>query len=134
MFPHLPGEGLYSSFSGSFPPPSLLPSSFPQRQTPDLRYLSGHCLTSTANSRSQWAPDLNDEVQISVGAAGPQRRAADLSGHCWTSTARARSQWAAGRASPSGECPCQRGCQNRIECQKECRNECQVEWQNRKSE
>ena len=90
----------------SFPPPSLLPSSFPQRQTPDLRYLSGHCLTSTANSRSQWAPDLNDEVQISVGATGPQRRAADLSGHCWTSTARAKSQWAAGRASPSGECPC----------------------------
>ena len=37
---------------------------------------SGHCRTSTASSRSQWAlPDLNRdrELQIPVGTAGPQR-------------------------------------------------------------
>ena len=40
--------------------------------------LSGHCRTSTANSRSQWAsPDLNRELQISAGTAGPQRRTPD---------------------------------------------------------
>eukprot|EP00435_Cladocopium_sp_Y103_P042794 s226_g11.t3 len=34
---------------------------------------SGHCRTSTASSRSQWAlPDLNREFQIAVGTAGPQ--------------------------------------------------------------
>ena len=74
-----------------------------QLRAPDL---SGHCRTSTASSRSQWAlPDLNRELQISVGTAGPQPRAPDLSGHCRTqlrepdlsghrrtSAARARSQ------------------------------------------
>ena len=35
---------------------------------------SGHCRTSTASCRSQWAlPDLNRELQIPVGTAGPQR-------------------------------------------------------------
>ena len=35
---------------------------------------SGHCRTSTATSRSQWAlPDLNRELQIPVGTARPQR-------------------------------------------------------------
>ena len=35
---------------------------------------SGHSRTSTARSRSQWAlPDLNRELQIAVGTAGPQR-------------------------------------------------------------
>ena len=61
------------------PPPSsfLLPSS--RQRTPDL---SGHCRTSTANSRSQWAlPDLNRELLI-------------LSGHCRTLIAGSRSQWA----------------------------------------
>ena len=49
----------------------------------------------TANSRSQCAlPDLNCELQISVGTAGPQPRAPDLSGHCRTSTTTSRSQWA----------------------------------------
>ena len=49
----------------------------------------------TANSRSQCAlPDLNCELQISVGTAGPQPRAPDLSAHCRTSTASSRSQWA----------------------------------------
>ena len=39
---------------------------------------SGHCRTSTATSRSQWAlPDLNRELQIPVGTAGPQPRAPD---------------------------------------------------------
>ena len=40
---------LLSSFPSFLP---LLPSSFPQQRPPDL---SGHCWTSTANSRSQWA-------------------------------------------------------------------------------
>ena len=68
------------------------PSSFllPQLRAPDL---SGHCRTSAASSRSQWALlDLNCELQISVGRisvgiAGPQPRAPD-------STASSRSQWA----------------------------------------
>ena len=48
--------------------------------------------SSHASSRSKWAqPDLNRELQISVGAAGPQPRAPDLSGHCRTSTASSRS-------------------------------------------
>ena len=43
----------------------------PQPRLPDR---SGHCRTSTATSRSQWAlPDLNRELQIPVGTAGPQR-------------------------------------------------------------
>ena len=38
-------------------------------RAPDL---SGHCRTSTASARSQWAlPGLNHELQISVGDAGP---------------------------------------------------------------
>ena len=50
---------------------------------------SGHCRTSTASSRSQWAlPDLNRELQIPVGTAGPQPRAPDPSEHCRTSTAK----------------------------------------------
>ena len=41
---------------------------------PRLPGRSGHCRTSTASSRSQWAlPDLNRELQIPVGTAGPQR-------------------------------------------------------------
>ena len=35
---------------------------------------SGHCRTSTASSRSQWALlDLNRDFQVAVGTAGPQR-------------------------------------------------------------
>ena len=69
---------------------------------------SGHCRTSTASCRSQWAlPDLNrdfqvavgtagpqprapdpSELQIPVGTAGPQPRLPDRSGHCRTSTGR----------------------------------------------
>ena len=41
---------------------------------PRLPGRSGHCRTSTATSRSQWAlPDLNRDFQIAVGTAGPQR-------------------------------------------------------------
>ena len=47
----------------------------PPPQGPDLM---GHCRTSTASCRSQWAlPGLNSELQISVGHAGPQQRAPD---------------------------------------------------------
>jgi len=36
-------------------------------------FLPSFLLTPTANSRSQWALlDLNSELQISVGTAGPQ--------------------------------------------------------------
>eukprot|EP00435_Cladocopium_sp_Y103_P035606 s2125_g9.t1 len=68
---------------------------------------SGHCRTSSASSRSQWAlPDFSRERQIAVGTAGLQPRvpdrsghcrasaAPDRSGHCRTSAATARSQWA----------------------------------------
>ena len=119
-FPHLPGKGLkilshaclrLLLFSSSPPhpqtrapdlsvgtakpplrAPNLIGTAGPQQRAPDL---SGHCRTSTANHRSQWALlDLNSELQISLGTAGPQRRAPDLSGHCRTSTASSRSPWA----------------------------------------
>ena len=49
---------------------------------------SGHCWTSTAGFRSEWARlDLNRQVLSAVGTAGPQLPASDLSGHGWTSTA-----------------------------------------------
>ena len=42
---------------------------------------------STWTSRLQWAaPDLNSELQIAVGTAGPQQRAPDCSGQRRTST------------------------------------------------
>ena len=44
---------------------------------------SGHCRTSTASCRSQWAlPDLNRhrDFQVAVGTAGPQPRLPDRSG------------------------------------------------------
>ena len=45
------------------------------------------------------APDLSGhctsrELQMSVGTDGPRPQAPDLSGHCWTLTASTRSQWA----------------------------------------
>eukprot|EP00435_Cladocopium_sp_Y103_P009859 s2919_g2.t1 len=65
---------------------------------------SGHCRTSSASSRSQWAlPDLICQLQIAVGTAGPQLRVPDRSGHCRTSAASARSQWAL----PDFSCDCQ---------------------------
>ena len=56
---------------------------------------SGHCRTSTASCRSQWAlPDLNRDFQVAMGTAGPQPRLPDRSVHCRTPTATSRSQWA----------------------------------------
>ena len=41
-----------------------------------------------ASSWSLWALlDLNCQLPIPVGAAGPQQPSPDISGHCWTSTA-----------------------------------------------
>eukprot|EP00435_Cladocopium_sp_Y103_P040781 s569_g11.t1 len=72
--------------------PSAFSSSFSFSSSSPAPDLSGHCRTSTASARSQWAlPDLNCECQISVGTAGPQLH---RSGHCRTSTASARWQWA----------------------------------------
>eukprot|EP00435_Cladocopium_sp_Y103_P044143 s473_g12.t1 len=63
-----------------------------QTRVPEL---SGHCRTSSASSRSQWAlPDFNRDCQSPVGTAGLHPRAPDPSGHCRTSSASARSQWA----------------------------------------
>ena len=74
FFPHLPGEGCY-----------ILSELFS----------SSASASSSSQSRSQWAlPDLNRELQIAVGTAGPPPRAQDPSGHCRTSTASSRSQWA----------------------------------------
>ena len=79
----------YQSCSPPPPPPPHPPP--PPRSTDP----SGHSRTSTASSRSQWAlPDLNRELQIAVGTAGPQPRLPGRSGHCRTSTATSRSQWA----------------------------------------
>ena len=73
--------------SCSPPPPPHPP---PPLRSPDP---SGHCRTSPASCRSQWAlPDLNRDFQVAVGTAGPQSRAPDPSGHCRTSTASSRSQ------------------------------------------
>ena len=48
---------------------------------------SGHCWTSTAGFRSEWARlDLNCQVPSAVGTAGPQLPASEPSGHRWTST------------------------------------------------
>ena len=140
-----------------FPPNSELQISVgtagPQLRTPDL---SGHCWTSAANSRSQWALlDLSCELQISVGTAGPQLRTPDLSGHCWTSAANSRSQWAlldlscelqisVGTAGPQLRAPdLNRELQIRsteiwrsvrvrqCPCQRECQNRCQIACRNR---
>ena len=56
---------------------------------------SGHCWTSTAGFRSEWARlDLNRRVLSAVGTAGPQPPGSERSGHRWTSTAGFRAQWA----------------------------------------
>ena len=79
-------------------------------------------------------PDLNRELYMSVGTAGPQQRAADLMGHCRTSTtsstclwplptsiADARSQWALpSRAQWALPDLSQTPERSQIECQKEC--------------
>ena len=63
---------------------------------------------------------LNCELQISVGATGPQPQAPDRSGHC-------RNRSGARGWGPAG--PCQRECQNK--CQIERQKEWQIECQNR---
>ena len=108
---------------------------------------SGHCRTSTASCRSQWAlPDLNRDFQVAVGTAGPQPRAQipvgtagpqprvpDTSGYCRTLIAISRLQWAlpdlnrefqiaVGTARPQRE-ECQKRCQ--IEYLKICQIKCQ---------
>ena len=45
-------------------------------------------------SSSSRLPHLNCQLQIAMGAAGPQPPAPDHGGHCRTSTASPRSQWA----------------------------------------
>ena len=51
----------------------------PQPLAPDL---SGHCWTSIASTRCQWAlPGLHRELQISVGITASQLRGQDVSGH-----------------------------------------------------
>ena len=102
----------------------------PQPRVPDL---SGHCRTSTASARSQWAlPGLNHELQISVADAGPQLRAPDLS---------AQGHWDLALAVEVRQCPCQRKCQKECQIerqkachhtgQKECQHICQKVCQNR---
>ena len=79
IFPQLPGEGqpdlhreLQIPVGTAGPPPELqIPVG---TAGPQPRVAGGHCRTSTATSRSQWAlPGLNRELQIPVGTAGPQR-------------------------------------------------------------
>ena len=50
--------------------------------------------------RSGQAPDLNRELQIAVGSAGPQQGAPDCSGQRQTSTGSSRLQWAAPDLTP----------------------------------
>ena len=109
---------------------------------------SGHCWTSTAGFRSEWARlDLNRKVLSAVGTAGPQPgtfRAqwapldlnlgpSELSGHCWTSVARWNARiYARNTARIYARCVCQNICH--IECYRECQNicekECHIECQN----
>ena len=121
----MPGSYFSRSILRCFKPPRsyhyflIPPSSSCFLPKPDL---SGHCRISTASSK----------LQISVGTAGPERRAPELSGHCRTSTARARSQWAL-RDLNCDNCECKRKMSHmecQIECQKRCQRKCQVECQN----
>eukprot|EP00435_Cladocopium_sp_Y103_P038007 s1292_g10.t1 len=80
-----------------------------KKELTERRLLPWHCRTPSASFASQWAlPDLNGELPIPVGNAGPQprapdpsgqrrgpqRRAPDPSGQRRTSTASSGSQWA----------------------------------------
>ena len=126
------------------PPPSPPPSPSPPSPSPLLPSLRLFLLVfadilavlfarcrqmSTWTSRLQWAaPDLNRELQIAVGSAGPQpgrRRTSPAGPHPGTS----RAEWAA----PDLSCQkiCQKMCQKyvRKECQKECQKICQKKCQ-----
>ena len=85
-------------------------SARPQQGAPEC---SGQRRTSTGSSRLQWAaPDLNRELQIAVGSAGPHPGGS-------------RAEWAA----PDLSCQkiCQKICQKYVsqECQKICQKKCQ---------
>eukprot|EP00435_Cladocopium_sp_Y103_P032362 s602_g8.t1 len=104
VFPHLPGELDFIRAARGPSPPASSAYSLP---APDG---SGHCRTSSASSRSQWAvPDFICQLQIEdpSDTAGLHLPAPDRSGHCWTSSASSdrsghcrtssasfRSQWA----------------------------------------
>ena len=97
---------------------------------------SGHCWTSTAGFRSEWARlDLNRKVLSAVGTAGPQpgtfRAQWALAG---PQPGTFRAQWALLDLSGQMECQkiCQKDCQNicQIDCQNICHIECHVECQN----
>ena len=82
---------------------------------------SGHCWTSTAGFRSEWARlDLNRKVLSAVGTAGPQ-------------PGTFRAQWAPLDLSGQMECQniCQKDCPNicQIDCQNICHIECRIECQ-----
>ena len=100
-------------------------------QEPDL---SGHCGTSTASARAQWAlRDLNGERQISAGTAGPQLREPDLSGHCGTSTASASAQWALPDRNCESQISVGTACGTSIasaRCHIQCQKRFQIECQN----
>ena len=67
-----------------------------------------------ATSWSQWALlDLNCQLPISVGTAGPQPGLLQSSGHRWTSTRTSRAQWALLDLKRQIDCQniCQIGCQ-----------------------
>ena len=109
--------------------------------------------TSTWTSRLRWAaPDLNSELQIAVGSAGPQQRAPDCSGQRRTSPGElpsglgsagphpgsSRADWAV--PGLSGQKIFQKICQKRMsetmqkKCQKICHEICQKRMSERMSE
>ena len=118
--------------------PHAVGTAGPQLPASDL---TGHCWTSTAGFRSEWARlNLNCQVPSAVGTAGPQLPASEPSGHCWTSTwdlqssvgtagpqpGTFRAQWAP--LDLNGQIECQKICQieRQIECQKECQKIYQI--------
>ena len=62
-------------------PPPPPPPPPPRASVSPAADRSGHCRTSCASSRSQWAlRDFICQLQIAVGTAGPHVRAPDPSG------------------------------------------------------
>ena len=119
-----------SSSSSSFSSTTSASTSTSTSALPTLRSSptsarSGHCWTSTAGSRSEWARlDLNRKVLSAVGTAGLQ-----------PGTFRAfRAQWAPLDLSGQMERQniCQKDCQNicQLDCQNICHIECHIECQN----
>ena len=79
MFPHLPGERLYTSLEVRLLLLLLLLLLVPKLLNCERQSAVGtaglqlyELQASTSSSRPQWAlPDLNSELQISVGSSGP---------------------------------------------------------------